>query len=247
MTNSKLVPLSQISESLALTQKQFQKHLPSDSAYVRGDVDSMRRRRGLSLGIVGTRMPSPYGYRIVEELMALLRGSNVNIVSGGAFGIDSHAHRMALRNDLPTRSWLVGPIDDPNPRSQRALFEEIAQSKGSGLLVPHFLESENTYRLKLGAKAWLARNAWIVADSDLVLCVEASIKSGTWQTARDSSDLGRDFFVVPGSVFEPRSEGCNRMISNDYAKIMPNIREFAESLVVLSLQNSYNREREIGF
>jgi DNA processing protein len=238
-----LVSLAHISPQLSELQMHFPKQLPSSEVYVRGDVQALRERRGLSLAIVGTRMPSPYGYRVIDELLEAIQSAPISIVSGGAFGIDSYAHRRALQWGLPTRAWLVGPIADPGPRSQRALFDEIAASPGSGLLVPKFLEAEEGYRLKLGAKAWLARNAWIAADADVVLCVEASLKSGTWQTARDSNDLGKEIYAIPGSVFEPRSEGCNAMISRSYAKAVFSIRDFAESLVVRALQSSYNNAK----
>lgn len=237
------VSLSKISPELAQLQKHFPSHLPSDHVFVRGNTELLYKKRGLSLGIIGTRMPSEYGYRIVQELISRLAGHNISIVSGGAFGIDAESHRMALKYGLATRAWLVGPINDPSPKTQRALFDQIASTPGSALMVPQFLEASDGVRYKLGAKAWLARNAWIAADSDLVLCVEASLKSGTWQTARDSRDLGKDFYAIPGSIFERRSEGCNSMISKSYATGVTNLKEFAESLVVRALRSSYNKGR----
>ncbi|MEO5667659.1 MAG: DNA-processing protein DprA [Bdellovibrionota bacterium] len=243
MSSARLLDLHDYDPEMAALQRANPLVLPSTKIWVRSrDWESASPpRRKFSVGIVGTRKPSEYGVRVTEELVKRLSAYDMCIVSGGAFGIDRIAHEAALERDLSTRAWLVGPIDDPSPRSHRHLFEKIERSSGSALLVPgHLNDPESGARRHLGAWAWLARNAWVGAEVDALVVVEAYLKSGTWRTAKDAADLGKSVFVVPGSLFTGSSCGTNKMISESYALPIWDLGELTETLVVLALQRSYN-------
>jgi DNA processing protein len=232
--------------------------LPSDRVHVRSrewqawvaeGQQGPAPRKKFSLAIVGTRKPSAYGVRVVEELVRRLSRYDICIVSGGAFGIDRVAHEGALSWGLSTHAWLVGPIEAPSPQSHRQLFEEIEKAPGSALIVPGHLEAEDGPRRRLGALAWRARNTWIVAEADAVLVAEAFLKSGTWQSAQDSNDLGKPLYAPPGPIFTASSQGTNQMISRTYASPVFDLGELTESLVVLAERSSYNitkRPEKVG-
>jgi len=217
--------------------------LPTRDVWIRARewTEGKPPRRKFSVGIVGTRKPSEYGLRVTEELVARLARFDVCVVSGGAFGIDRIAHESALTEGLSTKAWLVGPIEDPGPRAHRRLFEAIEKAPGSALLVPsHLNNPENGTRQRLGPWSWLARNAWVAADVDALVVVEAFLKSGTWQTVNDAHELGKAIFLVPGSIFTASSCGTNKMISNSCGQIVLDLGELTETLVVLAHQGSYN-------
>jgi DNA processing protein len=237
---TQILTLKEYSPQLAEMQTHFSKHLVSTKIHMRGNKASLDAKKNFSVAIVGTRMPSEYGYTLVKELVKRLAPHQFNIVSGGAFGIDAEAHEQALERGLATRAWLVGPVADPAPRSHRGLFEKIARSEGSALLVPDFLEVERI-RQHLGPRAWLARNSWIVADADVVVIIEAAIKSGTWQTAKDALDMGKSIYLLPGKIFSKTSQGTNRMISRGYGEIVCDLDQLTETLVVRAQQNTYNK------
>ena len=49
-----------------------------------------------SISIVGTRKPTLYGARVASEFASGFADRNWAVVSGGAYGIDTHAHRGCL-------------------------------------------------------------------------------------------------------------------------------------------------------
>ncbi len=243
------VSLDVFDPDLAALQRFHSDRLPSAQVWLRsrewqewsrGLRANTPSERTFSVAIVGTRKPSSYGVRVVEELVRRLSAYRVRVVSGGAFGIDRVAHEAALSWGLATHAWLVGPLEDPSPKSHRKVFEDIEKAPGSALVVPDFLERSEALRSRLGSRAWLARNAWVAAQASAVVVVEAFLKSGTWQSVKDSDALGRPCYAVPGPIFAASSHGTNRMISRNYANPVADLGELTESLVVLAEGASYN-------
>ena len=87
------------------------------------------------LAVVGSRKFSPNGREACEMLIAGLANEPVTIVSGLALGMDSIAHRAALKNGLQT---IAIPGSGLNrhfiaPRSHANLADEIV-ANGGGLM-----------------------------------------------------------------------------------------------------------------
>jgi len=159
------------------------------------------------LCVVGSRKFSQYGKEVCEKLINELKGFPITIVSGLALGIDSIAHRSALKNDLQTLA-VPGSGLDPKvlyPSSHTQLAEEIVESGGALLS-----EFENNFK----ATDWSfpQRNRIMAGLSHAVLVIEAEIKSGTLITSRLATEYNRDVLTVPGSIFSPTSEGPHMLI-----------------------------------
>ncbi len=204
-----------------------------------GQIDIKARQQAFKVGVVGTRKPSLYGLEVVQKLMASLAGFPDWIwVSGGAFGIDGEVHRVALDLKLQTQAWLVGPIEKPSPHSHSALFRQMKNQRGSGLLVPKMLDPSAGHTLR--PHSWLERNRWLAADVDALVVVEAHEKSGTWNTASQALEFAKETYLIPGSILNESSRGTNSMISAGYGHVVVSLTELTKSLVVLSGQRSYN-------
>ena len=80
-----------------------------------------------SLAIVGTRNPTPYGIRIAGDFAAGFVDREWSIVSGGAYGIDTHAHKGALIAEGVTIAVIAAGIDINYPAGNARLFAEIAE------------------------------------------------------------------------------------------------------------------------
>ena len=66
---------------------------PPIGLIMKGNISALHQP---SLAIVGTRNPTPYGARIASDFAAGFVDREWSIVSGGAYGIDTHAHKGAL-------------------------------------------------------------------------------------------------------------------------------------------------------
>jgi len=67
--------------------------------YFKGNADLNSTR---TLSVVGTRAPTEYGRDRVVQLMECLSGHGIMVISGLAYGIDTIAHREALKHNLHT-------------------------------------------------------------------------------------------------------------------------------------------------
>ena len=114
------------------------------------------------------------------------------IVSGGAYGIDSAAHRGALAMAGTTIAVLACGVDYPYPAGHADLFAAIA---AAGLVVSEWPPGHHPARMR-----FLVRNRVIAALACGTVIVEAGERSGALNTARHAADLGKPLMAVPGPV-----------------------------------------------
>ena len=160
------------------------------------------------LAVVGTRKYSPYGKEICESLIGGLAGAPVTIVSGLALGMDSIAHRAALKAGLQTIAIPGSGLSRKfiAPRSHAFLADEIIE-KGGGLLSE--FDDEMTYP---GTWIYPKRNRIMAGLCHATLVIEATIKSGTLITSRLATEYNRDVGAVPGPIYSPSSEGPHMLL-----------------------------------
>jgi len=189
---------------------------------VKGDLSILSER---SLAIVGTRNPTPYGVRIAGDFAAGFVDREWNIVSGGAYGVDSAAHKGALIAEGRTIAVLAAGIDVAYPAGNARLFAEIAEN---GALVSEVLPGAHAIPSR-----FLTRNRIIAALSQATLVVEAAFRSGSLRTARDAAELMRPVMAIPGPINAPTSEGCHRLIGERAAEIVTSVTDAIELISAL--------------
>jgi DNA protecting protein DprA len=189
---------------------------------VKGDLSVLSER---SLAIVGTRNPTPYGVRIAGDFAAGFVDREWNIVSGGAYGIDSAAHKGALIAEGRTIAVLATGIDVAYPAGNARLFAEIAEN---GALISEVMPGAHAIPSR-----FLTRNRIIAALSQATLVVEAAFRSGSLRTARDAAELMRPVMAIPGPISAPTSEGCHRLIGERAAEIVTSVTDAIELISAL--------------
>lgn len=165
-----------------------------------------------AIAIVGTRNPTNYGARISNEFAAAFSDRDLVVVSGGAYGIDSHAHRGAIAAEGRTFAVLASGVAVNYPAGNERLFADIADS---GALISEVMPFE-----RARPDRFLTRNRLIAGLSRATIVVEAAFRSGSLRTARESAELLRAVLAVPGPITSPTSDGCHRLIGERCAEII---------------------------
>jgi DNA processing protein len=185
--------------------------------YMKGSLP----QRALRVAVVGSRTPTIYGQRTAAGLAAGLAAREIEVVSGGARGIDTLAHRGALEVEGRTIAVLGSGLLRPYPQENAGLFERIAER---GAVLSEFGLDEGPL-----APNFPRRNRVISGLSAAVVVVEAAARSGALITASTALEQGREVLAVPGPVSSSKSVGCNRLIQQG-AKLLQNVEDILEEL-----------------
>lgn len=170
--------------------------------FARGDLRAASRR---CIAIVGTRNASLYAERQTQLFAKYLVERGVVIVSGGAAGIDTYAHKAAVEARVATIAVMGTGLLRDFPVNNAGLFDEIVEC--GGLLISEYAPISQS-------KAWKfpERNRIIAALSQLTLVAEAGLKSGALITASFAGTFGRDICVMPGPLDDGNNEGGHELI-----------------------------------
>ncbi len=172
-----------------------------------------------TIAIVGPRNASFVAINFAKKIALELGQHSIVTVSGLARGIDCAAHQGSILSG--TIAVIAGGIDHIYPAENAKLYDAISKQ---GLLV-----SENAFGTPPKGGNFVQRNRIISGLSLGVVVVEAGLKSGSLLTAKFAKEQGREVFAVPGSPFDARCLGTNRLIK-DGAKMFENINDVLEEL-----------------
>ena len=179
-------------------------------------------REDLYLAVVGSRAHTSYGADVCDKLIRGLAGSGIVIVSGLALGIDSVAHRSALKAGLKTVAFPGSGLSERviYPATNLSLAKEILAAGGT-------LVSEYPPEAKSYSYFFAERNRLMAGIARAVLVIEATDKSGTLITAHLALDYNREVLSVPGPITSPNSLGANLLIKQG-AKVITRSEDILE-------------------
>lgn len=176
-----------------------------------------------SVALVGSRDSTSYGASVTGDLAYSLAQRGFTVVSGGAYGIDAHAHRAALAGGsaaVPTIAVMAGGVDRYYPSGNEDLLRAVC-NQGAVLAEVPPGSAPTRYR-------FLQRNRLIAALASVTVVVEARWRSGALNTAHHAETLGRAVGAVPGSVHSANSAGCHRLLRDGGAVCVTDAAEIAE-------------------
>jgi len=210
---------------------------PPPVLYVHGNIEF---DHSMSISIVGSRTYTDYGRQMAERFAYHLASWGFTIISGGARGIDSFAHKAALDAKGKTIAVFGCGIDFIFPRENKKLFEKMVESGGAVVSEFPVGTVPEKYNFPL-------RNRLIAALGRGTLVVEAGEQSGALITAELASEMGKDVFAVPGRLTDMRSRGTNLLI-RDGAHIVLDPLDIPISfgLVVVKSSNSSGEKAADG-
>ncbi len=190
---------------------------PPPVLYIKGKFDPC----SLNLAIVGTRRASFYGLSQSEYFAYELALRGVVIISGLARGIDTYAHKGALKAKSPTYAVLGSGLDNIYPPENRNLAQQIVEK---GALISEFPLETPPFK-----KNFPQRNRIISGLSFGVFVIEAGRKSGALITADFALEQGREVFALPNQITNTQSQGVLNLIKEG-AKLVTSPFDILEEL-----------------
>ncbi|MDP5171425.1 MAG: DNA-processing protein DprA [Bacteroidia bacterium] len=175
-----------------------------------------------NIAIVGTRKASSYGKALTEQFATFFAERNINVVSGLAYGIDIIAHKAVLKAGGKTTCVLGHGLDFIYPGTHSAKAQEMLE-RGGWL-------SEYLTGTQPDAPHFPARNRIVAGMCRAVVVIEAAESGGALITARQAFDSNREVFAIPGRIGDPVSAGCNKLISEQVARLVSSPEEVLEEL-----------------
>ena len=223
---------------------------PPTIIYARGNIELLNHQ---GLAVVGSRNATPQGLLNAENFCQVIANFGLPIISGLALGIDSAAHKGALKADNGATLAVIGTgINRMYPASNKNLALQILEQ--NGLIITEFPLNTSP-----SPENFPRRNRLISGLSLGILVVEATIDSGSLITAKLAAEQGREVFAIPGSIHSPLSKGCHKLIrqgaklvetANDileelrFKPYVPNIKK-VEPKLVIKKENIENIENNI--
>ncbi len=187
--------------------------------YYRGNANLNQSK---IVAVVGTRNHNEYGKAVCEKLVEDLADKNILIVSGLAFGIDSIAHRSALKHNLETVGILAHGLDRIYPAQNKSLAKEMIEQGG---LLTDFRNKTNPDK-----QNFPKRNRIVAGISDAIIVIESGLKGGSLITAELGNGYNKDVFAIPGRANDSKSLGCNYLIKNNKAGLITSAEDLLEDM-----------------
>lgn len=206
---------------------------PPKKLFLKGTLPNFEKYKVLT--VVGSRKHTTYGRDACEKIIEGLKGYDIIIISGLALGIDTIAHKSAIKNNLVTIAIPGSGFSEEviYPRNNILLAREIVERGGAIL-------SEFEPDQKAATWTFPQRNRIMAGLADAVLIIEAEERSGTLITARMALDYNKIVMAVPGEIFSDTSFGTNKLIKEGaYA-----ITEARDILLALGINPQDENKKE---
>ncbi len=175
------------------------------------------------VAIIGSREAERVASDFTKKLAALVGSAGGVVLSGGALGVDAAAHEGALAAGGVT--WCVAPSapQSVTPPSHRRLFEDIEQSPGGMLwTLPDDTPSSRQH--------FHMRNRVLVALADIVIVVQARVRSGSLSAANKALAVGCPVYVVRPGAWSDGFEGSRMLIQSGKVFALESIHEMRSLL-----------------
>lgn len=180
---------------------------PPSVLFVMGDITDLDNT--IVITAIGTKSPSEYSIAVASRICEDLARAGVTVASGFTVGLDSIAHRAAVKAGGKTIAVLPCGIlyDYPkeNAKSKRLIAEH-------GAVISEYFPGERASTLNFHN-----RNRILSGIGLGTLVLQAGRKSGTLSTASFALSQGRDIFCIPP----------HELYNDDYAGVIGLIRDGA--------------------
>ena len=201
--------------------------------YAIGNIELLQNK---SLAIVGTRENTEYGAEYAKKFAGKISKTGITIISGLAVGIDTIAHKNAMKNKGRTIAVIGSGFHNIYPEENEELFSEILKNKGC-------IISEYSPETKVNLSNFPTRNRIIAGLSKGVLVAEAKFRSGSSITARYAFEQKKPVFCIPNQIGVKTGVGTNNLIKVG-AKLVTNINEILAEIGESTIEEAEEKIEE---
>lgn len=202
--------------------------------YYKGEADLNVPK---AVAVVGTRNNTDYGKNLCEKFIEELISQEVLIISGLAFGIDTIAHKAALKNNLSTVAVLGHGLDIIYPPENSQIARQMINNGG---LLTEFIS-----RTKPDRQNFPLRNRIVAGIADAVVVIETGIKGGSLITAELGAGYNKDVFAFPGKVNDNKSEGCNFLIKTNRAGLITSAEDLVQNMGWAPAKKNARKQKQL--
>jgi len=202
--------------------------------YIKSNIFSNKLFQEICIAVVGSRKLTSYGQEVTENLVSGLVTNGCVVVSGLARGVDSIAHKEAIRSGGKTIAVLGTGVNIVYPPENSDLYKNVINN---GAVISEFPLGYPPLRMNFPA-----RNRIISGLSLGVLITEAAKDSGSLITASFAGEQGREVFAVPGPITSSVSFGTSELIKKG-AKLVTSIADIFEELNIKNFREVLNSKK----
>lgn len=172
------------------------------------------------VSIVGTRKPRSYTKELTTKLASKLSQVGVVIVSGGAIGVDTIAHKNSYPNTIAV---MANSLDIYYPAINRKLFDDIYKNS---LALSEYKEDS-----KARIYTFVHRNRIVTALGECLIVTEADEGSGSLRSVEFAIEYGKKIYVLPHRSGE--SKGTQKLVESGVAEVIYDIDKFVNKFGTL--------------
>ncbi len=203
--------------------------------YYKGDADLNAQK---IITIIGTRDNTDYAKKIVEKFVEDIAHLQPLILSGLAFGVDTLAHKAALKHSIATVGVLAHGLDFIYPPENTKLAKNMLDHNGG--LLTEFMSETKADRFNFPT-----RNRVTAALADCTIVVETDIKGGSMITAELANGYNKDVFAFPGKTTDVKSAGCNYLIKSHKAALINNAADVVQAMGWQDVVKKTTKQRQL--
>ena len=208
---------------------------PPNPLYVYGSLDDISFKN--CIAVVGSRNMSPYGAALIDKFINELSFYDCSVVSGFTRGVDRYAHKISIKNMVPTVAVLPFGVDETSLAADNFLTT-ICSNSGN-------IISEYPAEFKATKWSFVRRNRIIAGMSLATIVIEASENSGSLITANLAHKYSRPVFVIPGNIFSSLHKGIYQLIKS-YAIPVASGSEIGEYLALTPKRSTHFTNKELA-
>ncbi len=186
-----------------------------------------------TISIVGTRQMTSYGSDFCRKLIEDIAPLNPVIISGFAYGVDIHAHTVAMDQGLQTIGVVAHGLNQVYPKVHKRYVSKMEENGG---FFTEFWSTSNPDK-----ENFVKRNRIVAGLAEATVIIESADKGGSLITANIANDYNRDVFAVPGRITDKYSQGCNDLIKSQRAHLLTSA---ADLLYILNWEVEEKRPKK---